>query len=197
MKGGSKFALLAALAMAAAMFEGWQSGETVVSPAATPAGKHWALPATAVEDADKDMRFLTERHPWGAERDKPGGAQVGPDKNDKMPWRLAGIVERADGRLALIAVGPPGAANLKYCAIGDNLPDGSRLVDITTESATSEGPDPGSSRRTLQLFRGAQAEASPQPNPPGVPGAPPPPMSGRPAIGNLRGMPPTVRTSPQ
>lgn len=189
MNGRTRLALLAAIAIVAAMFLGWQRGEMLVPPAAAPVAERWTLPAATEEDANKEMSFLSERHPWGGGRDKPGETPVGPDKINRTTWRLAGIVERTEGRFALVAIGPPGTANLEYRALGDQLPDGSRLVEITPDSATSEGVEPGAARHTFQLFRGAQADTILVPTPPAAPGVQSTPLSGRiPSSADMRGI---------
>jgi hypothetical protein len=73
-----------------------------------------------------------------------------------MSWQLAGVIERGGEQFALILVGQGAAARLEYRTVGDSLPDGSVLVQIDADSATSEGRQPAAAeRRVYRLFEKA------------------------------------------
>ena len=144
-------AAFAALLAAAAVL-GWHAGAAPSSAAAAAAPARWALPPVNPRDPAHDAAILTARHPWGGgaafrDIDTPVPASAA------MPWHLAGIVERGDERLALVLVGNGPTAKLEYRAVGDSLPDGSVLVQIGADSATSEGGQSAAAeRRVYRLF---------------------------------------------
>ena len=142
---------------AAAVVLGWRAGgaPTAAPPAAVPAP--WALPQPTESAPARDAAVLKARHPWGG-----GGAFHDIDSApaalaaSRTPWQLAGIVERGNERYALILVGQGPSAKLEYRATGDSLPDGSVLVQIGADSATSEGGQPApAGRRVHRLFEKA------------------------------------------
>jgi hypothetical protein len=130
-----------------ALFLGWGSGYTPPPPLTRAAPEQWKLNPPAPPDAAKDLAALKARHPWSA--DMPGAASAaggaggadgpGAPADPKAVWRLAGVIERGDERFALIAIGVEPSVTLEYKKIGDALPDGSVLVQITPNSATT-GP---------------------------------------------------------
>ncbi len=144
-------AAFAALLAAAAVL-GWHAGAAPSSAAAAAAPARWALPPVNARDPAHDAAILTARHPWGGgaafrDIDTPAPASAA------MPWHLAGIVERGDERLALVLVGNGPTAKLEYRAVGDSLPDGSVLVQIGADSATSEGGQSAAAvQRVYRLF---------------------------------------------
>lgn len=140
--------------LAAAATLGWQNGAIAGKPAAPPRPIAWSLPQSAARDPAGDLAMLEARHPWGgraAFRDIDAGPPPA-----QAPWHLAGIVERGDERLAMIFVGIGPAAKLEYRSLGENLPDGSVLVQIGADSATSErGKSSVAERRVYRLFEKA------------------------------------------
>jgi len=145
----SHWGVAAATLLAAAL--GWQVGQppTTAAPITTPA--NWALPTLAGRDPGPDAAILAARHPWGG---RAGFRDVdAPAPAPGSSWRLAGIVERGDERLALVLIGPGPTGRLEYRAVGDALPDGSVLVQIDADSATSEGgQSEAAGRRVYRLF---------------------------------------------
>jgi hypothetical protein len=152
-----RLCVLGGVAVALSAFLGWQAGETAVPAGPRPAPAKWALPTAVPEDSAKDVAALTARHPWSSQFgtvDGANGSAAAPGTPAPVPWRLAGIVERPDGRFALIANGQPGAVKFEYHSVGDKLPDGSTLVEITSDNAVTEaGGSPGE-QRVYWLFRG-------------------------------------------
>jgi hypothetical protein len=155
-----RLCVLGGVAVALAAFLGWQAGETAVPASPRLAPAKWVVPTVVSEDPAKDVAALTARHPWSSLFDTaagangangPGGA---PGTPAPVPWRLAGIVERPDGRFALIANGQPGAIKFEYRSVGDKLPDGSTLIEITSDSAVTEAGGPPGEQRVHWLFRG-------------------------------------------
>lgn len=153
-----RLTVLAGVVMALAGFLGWQSGETPAPAAARPAPAKWTLPNFAPEDRVKDLAELNARHPWSNPSGAAGAVGVG-DKGRNtaqgppLQWRLAGIVERLDGKLALIATGQPGSLKFEYRNVGDQLPDGSTLVEITADSAVARSDGAPGEQRVYRLFR--------------------------------------------
>ena len=136
-----------------AMFLGWNAGDTPLPPAARMAPVPWSLPTAEVRESAKDLAIVTAGRPWNrgfASAD--AGASLAPAVAAPS-WRLAGIIQRNDQRFALIASGPDAAAKLDYLGIGDALPDGGVLVDITQDSAAVEGGiTAAAGRRVYRLF---------------------------------------------
>ena len=137
---------------AAAVVIGWRAGAPPGSAAAAATPAPWTLPPVNERDPARDVAILAARHPWG------GGAafhdvDAPPPAPLAMSWHLAGIVQRGDERLALVLVGQGPAVTLEYRAVGDSLPDGSVLVQIGADSATSEGGQSAAAeRRVYRLF---------------------------------------------
>ena len=156
----TRLCVLGGVAVVLSAFLGWQAGETAVPAGPRLAAAKWALPTVAPEDPGKDLAALTARHPWssvsGTTDVANGGNGPGaaPGTPAPVPWRLAGIVERADGRFALIANGQPGAIKFEYHIVGDKLSDGSRLVAITADSVVTEAAGSPGEQRVYWLFRG-------------------------------------------
>jgi hypothetical protein len=181
--GWQRFVVLSVIAVAIATFLGWQSGYTIAETGAPLAPTRWSLPTPISEEPDKDLATLTGRRPWsgalpgttqgetGANRPATGSA----GSAAALTWRLAGLVERADGNFVLIATGPANAAKFEYRGLGDKLPDGSTLVEITVDHATVETGGTNRDRRVLRLFRGAAAAAA------GPPAVQPQPTAAEPA----------------
>jgi hypothetical protein len=162
---------LSGIAVAVASFLGWQAGYTVVDPGPPLARTRWSLPGQVAEDPARDLAILTARRPWSD--GFAGQAETGPDGQrgaaagsaQALQWRLAGVVERPDGNFVLIATGPPNAVKFEYRAVGDTLPDGSTLVEITSESATIQGAGKDAERRALWLFRAPASAEGPASKP--------------------------------
>jgi hypothetical protein len=140
--------------MAGAIVLGWRTGEAPANTTAPAAPADWALPQVNPPDPARDATILTARHPWGggaAFRDIDAGPRA--PSAPAVPWRLAGIVVRGDERLALVMTGQGAGTKLEYRATGDRLPDGSVLVQIGADSATSQnGEPPVAERRVYRLF---------------------------------------------
>jgi hypothetical protein len=174
-----RLAILVVLATGVALFLGWQAGTTEIPRAAAPEPVHWTLPASAETDSAKDMAVLTARNPWNAAF--AGGSITNKDAAARAAsqWRLAGIVDRPDGKFALIAIGQP-ATKFEYRAPGDKLPDGNVLVELSNDSATIKADDPAAKPIVLWLFRGGLSSPPPEAQPVGPPGnrraSLPPPM---------------------
>ena len=159
-----RLAVLSGVAVALFAYLGWQAGEATVPPGPPLRPTAWALPALPQEDPAKDLAAINARHPWSnmlagladpkaaAAAAAAGGAP--PGAPPPPSWRLAGIIERADGRFALIATGAPGPVKYQYRSVGETLPDGSRLVEITTDNAVAQTAGPAGERHVYWLFRG-------------------------------------------
>jgi hypothetical protein len=154
-----RLCMLCGVAVALSAFLGWQAGETAVPASSRLASAKWALPTVVPEDPAKDVAALTARHPWSSQFGATDGANgangpgAAPGTPAPVPWRLAGIVERPDGRFVLIANGQPGAIKFEYRGVGDKLPDGSTLVEITSDNAVTEAGGAPGEQRVYWLFR--------------------------------------------
>ena len=148
---GAGFAVLFAVAVGL----GWRAGEAPTATGALAAPAPWALPEVTASDPGRDVAILTARHPWGggaAFRDIESTPPPAPPPA-VIPWQLAGVIERGGERFALILLGRGPSAKLEYRAIGDSLPDGSVLVQIDADSATSDGGQSAAAeRRVYRLF---------------------------------------------
>jgi hypothetical protein len=143
---------LAALLAVAVAF-GWRAGEAPLDTSKLVAAAPWSLVQVTHPDPRRDLALLTARHPWGSAAFR----DVDSPRSPAPPWHLAGIVERGDKRYALVLLGQGPAAKLEYRAVGDSLPDGSVLVRIEPDSATSEGGQSATvERRVYRLFERAR-----------------------------------------
>jgi hypothetical protein len=144
------FCVLTAIAVAAAAGLGWHVGDVSQIAMRPEPPAAWSLPSPRVADPEGNLAILAARKPWGgtssfSESETPAPIAAG--------WRLVGIVQRADQRYALILVGSGPTAKVEYRAVGDTLPDGSKLVQIDDDSATSSSDKfPPNGRRVLRLF---------------------------------------------
>lgn len=154
-----RLAVLSGVAAVVSAFLGWQAGQISV-PARPPSPPTpWELPAQPAADPTKDLAILTARRPWtnaflAAGANAAQGAAAGASGSPAVEWRLAGIVERPGENLALIVIGQAGAAQLEYRRIGDALPDGSTLVQITPDTAVTKPAGSSGEQRVYWLFRG-------------------------------------------
>jgi hypothetical protein len=155
-----RLAVLSGVAVVVSAFLGWQAGQISVPAAPPPAPIAWELSSPPTEDPARDLAILTARRPWtnaslaagaGDAQHQPAGAAANPAP---AAWRLAGIVQRPSENFALIVIGAAGAAKLEYHRVGDVLPDGSTLVQITSETAITESAGAAGARRVYWLFRG-------------------------------------------
>jgi hypothetical protein len=157
-----RLAVLSGVAAVVSAFLGWQAGQISVPAGPPPAATPWVLPPRPTEDPARDLAILTARGPWtnafllarsaGIGSEQPEAARA---SNSKPPvWRLAGIVQRPGENFALIVIGQPDAAKLEYRRVGDSLPDGSTLVQITSDNAVAEPAGSSGEQRVYWLFRG-------------------------------------------
>ena len=147
---GAAFAAL----FVGAVILGWRTGKAPsANPAAPGALAAWTLPQVDVPQTARDAAILTARRPWGG---ASAFHDIDTPRAPPAPWRLVGIVQRGDERLALILVGQGPAAKLEYRKTGESLPDGSVLVQIGADSATSQNGQPSvAEQRVYRLFEKA------------------------------------------
>jgi len=133
-----------------AILAGWHAGDAPVDDAARLASAAWTLPSPNVRDPEQDVAIINSRQPWGG-RAAFRDPELPPSGN--AVWRLAGIVERGGELFALIMVGPAAGGRLEYRSVGESLPDGSVLVQIDPDSATSQrGQSVTAERSVHRLF---------------------------------------------
>jgi hypothetical protein len=154
-----RLAVLSGVAAVMSAFLGWQAGQISVPAGPPPALAPWVLPPQPTEDPRRDMAIVTARRPWtnaflttDTGIKQPGAA--GGSNSKPVAWRLAGLVQRKGEDFALIVTGQPGAAKLEYNRVGDLLPDGSTLVEITADNAVAEPAGSPGEERVYWLFRG-------------------------------------------
>jgi hypothetical protein len=134
-----------------AILAGWHAGDAPADEAARLAPAAWTLPSPNVRDPEQDVATINSRQPWGG-RAAFRDPELAPPPGNAV-WRLAGIVERGGERLVLIMVGPGAGAMLEYRSVGESLPDGSVLVRIDPDSATSQrGQSVTAERSVHRLF---------------------------------------------
>lgn len=136
--------LIAALVVAGGgMALGWNAGEMTPPPPGPIAHDPWSLDQPTQADVTKDVGVLATLHPWAGivEAKKP---QAPEQRRAPPSWRLAGVVQRGDEKLALIATGKPPRISFEYKRVGESLPDGSILVQITSDSAKTQKSSPSS-----------------------------------------------------
>ncbi len=158
-----RIAGVTAVLFAAAAALGWKAGETPPPPPPAVGKEAWALQASTPDDPDHDLGILKARHPWTGiidmtkrppvNRVVPGAKPAAAAARPRPNWRLAGIVQRGDESFVLIATGNPRQTTYEYRRVGDSLPDGSILVQISADSAKTEIKPPASA---------ASPESSPQ-----------------------------------
>jgi len=158
-----RLAVLSVIAVVVSVFLGWQAGQTPVPPGVPLAPTPWTLSSRPAEDPARDLGILTARLPWtnaflaassaGAGAKAPGTAGAASDPKS-VAWRLAGIGRRPDEDFVVIAIGQPDATKFEYRHVGDALPDGSTLVQITSDNAVTAADGPSGEQRVYWLFRG-------------------------------------------
>jgi hypothetical protein len=111
--------------------------------------ERWQEPALRPDDTAKALASLTDRTLWAGGGKDAAAADAA--KSASAAWRLSGIVTDSGPPLAVILVGKDSkaAGSVLYSKAGDDLPDGSHIVDITKTAITITG-DGGS--RQVKLF---------------------------------------------
>jgi hypothetical protein len=125
----------AGAALLVALVMGWLNGRAHPATLHAQDEEQWSIPQVRESSAARDQAVLSSRKLWNgyyATGSSQGGGQSAPAK-----WRFAGTVVRGQERFALIA-GESGG-KLQYLKIGDKLPDGSSLVDISPDTLVSDG----------------------------------------------------------
>ena len=162
----ARLAALIGIATALSAFAGWQAGQPVVPPTPLPAPTPWELPRQKSEDSARDLRILTTRLPWDggplkavaaiSAPGRPGARGTPASSKPSNEWRLAGIVQRSDENFVILAIGPPNALKFEYRQVGNKLPDGSVLIEITADRAVTRRGTSLTERQTYSLFHRKQ-----------------------------------------
>jgi hypothetical protein len=140
----------AAIILVVGLVTGWSMSddEPDASKLVAPA-ERWQEPALRQADAAKAVASLARHSLWG-----DAGPAAG-SKDAKVAgsadWRLSGIVDDNGPPMAVIMVSQSGKvpARVQYSKNGDELPDGSHIVEITKSSITVSGTD---GQRQIKLF---------------------------------------------
>jgi hypothetical protein len=139
----------AAIILALGLVAGWSMSDDApdASKVVAPA-ERWQEPALRQDDVAKAVASLARHSLWGDAGPAAGSKDA---KAASADWRLSGIVDDSGPPVAVIMVSPVGkaAARIQYSKNGDELPDGSHIVDITKSSITVAGID---GRREIKLF---------------------------------------------
>lgn len=112
----------------------------------------WRLPGqdTITRYKPKDLATVTADVKWGNEAVAGGEKVAAPGS-----WRLVGILR--DAGLTALIMPPAATAEATRVAIGDTLPDGSKLIAIERDTVTTENH---SCRTTYQMFLPAPVKQS-------------------------------------
>ncbi len=138
---------------------GWQTA--VDGPDASglkPPRDDWSELATHTTDTAKLVKDLDQHSLWG----EGGPAATGPSEGDleeakrkaAADWRLSGIVDQHGKSWAVIMTPPidkKAAPNVKNSQVGDELPDGSKLVAIDKTAITVA--DAKGQQRQVKMFQ--------------------------------------------
>lgn len=133
--------LLGAMVIALAGFgAGWFGADARVDvkPLVVPA-EPWREPSVPTADPTVVSARLRMRSPFGAEA-TPAPAAAESPREPAVSWRLSGIVADEHASAAVILIteqGQPGA-RAQYRYVGEELPDGSRIVEISVTGMTVE-----------------------------------------------------------
>jgi hypothetical protein len=136
--------------LVAGLVIGWLTAEDTPDTSKLAAPKeNWQEPGLAQADAAKSVASLAQRPLWGDSGPKAGAAAT--DKPKSADWRLSGIVTKSGPPMAVILQGEPGkpSSHVQFGKIGDALPDGSHIVEITKTTMTVAGD---SGQRQVKLF---------------------------------------------
>jgi hypothetical protein len=143
-------ASIVALACAAAL-SGALHASVPAAPGLAAASVSPDVPTAEPYDPSADLATLQERTPWSERARRIGVAPVRgePSAGPLAPWRVVGVLNRADGVVAALLFQPQNRLELRR--VGDSLPDGRRIVDIRATSVLLEA---GGVASTLPLFTG-------------------------------------------
>jgi hypothetical protein len=111
--------------------------------------EQWKEPALRRADTAKLLADLGQHSLWG--NGGPAAAADAAPKAATKEWRLSGIVAQSGAPLAVILLPEAGktAPHVQYNKIGDELPDGSHIVEIAKTTITVAGE---SGQRQVKLF---------------------------------------------
>jgi hypothetical protein len=109
----------------------------------------WKEPTLQRADTAKLQASLAQHSLWGDAAPAAGAADAA--KAAASSWKLTGIVDEDGTLVAVIQVTEAGATapKSKYPKSGDELPDGSHIVEISKTSMTVAGD---SGQRQVRLF---------------------------------------------
>ena len=146
-------AAAAAALLVATIVVGWlqtgiaQDGDRIVA-----ARESWSEPSTQSKDPGAVLARLAQHPLWRIEPRQNAGVAA-PSLPPATKWHLAGVIADRDHPSAVIFVerqGAPGEG-LQYRQVGDQLPDGARLVAISVTSITVES---GGVQKQMKLLSG-------------------------------------------
>lgn len=146
--------LAGAAGLALAVGLGWLDAPATAPPAYAPPAEAWSLPTLAQSQSGRGLAEVTALRPWSADRRPAAPPNPSPTAGPAPEgWRLAGIVLRGEERFVLITGGSVNSQDVEYKRVGDTLPDGSIILQISQDSVITEGgaSSPGG-RTTHRLF---------------------------------------------
>lgn len=146
-----KVGVVAVILFAGAAALGWRAGFTLPPPQAVRPEAPWSLPPPQQNETNRDLAVLASRKPWGDASSVAEEHRQPVRPPARLSWRLAGIIQRGGDTFALIAQGMP--AKFAYLRVGDALPDGSKLIEITADEAVAQGgKDDAHAKHVYRLF---------------------------------------------
>lgn len=152
----SKTTLIAAIAAAlvCAFAFGWVATEMPSAAAVRAEADRWQPPSLIPAAVEESLKMINERHPWGAPAPAaPAAAQApGAAAAPAATWRLAGtVIEGAQSRVVMLySAQPGGPVEIRYVALGEKLPDGRSVINVTGDTITLRHDD---GLTTIKLYQ--------------------------------------------
>lgn len=146
-----------AAAVATALFSAAAVGWLTMDLPSTAAGRaeadRWQAPGVIPAAVEASLKTLNERHPWGVPPPAPvaaapGAAAAAP----AATWRIAGtVIEGAQSRVVMLySAQPGGPVEVRYVALGEKLPDGRSVINVTGDTITLRRDD---GQSTIKLYQ--------------------------------------------
>jgi len=144
-------ALVAVGLLAGGMGLGWMmAGDGKVGTSLVAPGEAWREPRVYPGDPAAALLSLAQHPLW---QPPPKPPAVATAQADPPPsWRLSGILSDDDGSLRaiiLLTSGGRSPAQVQYRRVGDLLPDGSRIIEVSNTAITVES---GDTQHSVRLF---------------------------------------------
>ncbi|MBI1778289.1 MAG: hypothetical protein HYR63_23370 [Proteobacteria bacterium] len=133
-----RVALLGSLLVAAAALFGWFDAEVMPEASvAIRAPSNFALASPPPSTLANDLSILAQRQPWGASKQEPAQGQAASKAQDPVgAWRIGGILKLGVESFVILIIQPqPNTPHfLRYLSVGNTLPDGRTIEEITGDT---------------------------------------------------------------